>query len=108
MEKGIRSRAVQRHEAELLVEAEPTHPRGPDHRLTLSRAQADQAASSRKWRYVGSNSPACLSRSQSNTVTEPFRKVISPSPLRSWSVRFTCTVERPSASPNSAWVSENA
>src|SRR5215207_6902521 len=40
VKKGIRSRAVQRHEAELLVEAEPTHSRGPDHGLNLSSAQA--------------------------------------------------------------------
>src|SRR3954466_11888569 len=107
VEKGIRSRAAQRHEAELLVEAEPTHPRGPDHRLTSPALNVRQAAS-RKWRQVGSTCPAAVSRSQSSTVTEPFRKVISPSPLRSCKVRFTCTVERPSASPNSAWVSGNS
>src|SRR3954471_5253570 len=38
VEKGIRSRAAQRHEAELLVEAEPAHPGVPDHRLDLSPA----------------------------------------------------------------------
>src|SRR4051794_12801665 len=40
VEKGIRSRAPQRHEAELLVEAEPTHPGVPNHRLDLSPALA--------------------------------------------------------------------
>src|SRR4051794_41165063 len=40
VEKGVRSRAAQRHEAILLVEAEPTHSRGPDHGLNLSGAQA--------------------------------------------------------------------
>src|SRR4051812_37740715 len=40
VKKGLRSRAVQRHEAELLGEAEPTHPRAPDHCRNLSCAQA--------------------------------------------------------------------
>src|SRR3954447_21357159 len=71
-------------------------------------AQRVHAAALCRCRYVGSNSPASPSRSQSSTVTEPLRKVISPSPLRSCKVRFTCTVERPSAPPNSAWVSGNS
>src|SRR5215212_8415396 len=49
VEKRIRNRAVQRHEAELPVEAEPTYPRGPDHRLTSPALNVRQAAS-RKWR----------------------------------------------------------
>src|SRR3954447_24286255 len=81
------------------------------HAAALRRCRyvgSNSPAPLRRCSYVGSTSPASLSRSQSSTATEPLRKVISPSPLRSCKVRFTCTVERPSASPNSAWVSGNA
>src|SRR3954453_12749731 len=40
VKKGLRSRAVQRHEAELLGEAEPTPPRAPDHSRNLASPPA--------------------------------------------------------------------
>ena len=48
---------------------------------------------------MGSNSPACRRPSQYLTITEALFVLMSPLPLNSCMVRFTCTVERPVAYP---------